>query len=413
MYVAPDGAANNSGATAASAIPLLNADQKAVAGDTVCLGAGTYSLPTTFSPVNSGTASAWITYTSYDGAVTINWTGPASSPGAVMFHMYSPTFPNGPSYMAFEGLTLNGQNNVQFGFFCQNGTHMRYIGNTIENMGEAGIGSSDCDYQVSDHNIIYHNGYNAGWSSGISYYASQWFDQYSGLHNVISNNIIAGSYDNSSNHTDGNGIIMDTGSGGFSASKASAPSTLIVNNVVYGNGGRCIETNYVANIWVVNNTCYDNMLDLTLGKQGEIYNYSTNTSYYINNIADSWNNEPPYVVLGANNTSLTFDNNLSFGGTLEGVSTTGFLTGNPVFINPPSYNATAGGQYATTISPTALGNGLDLQAGSPAIGAGIDPISLITNNTNLQTDISAYIYTDINGNPRPVGGPFTLGAYQN
>src|SRR2546429_2635178 len=34
-----------------------------------------------------------------------------------------------------------------------------------------------------------------------------------------------------------------------------------VNNVVYGNGGRCIEGNQVSNAWVVNNTCYINNLD--------------------------------------------------------------------------------------------------------------------------------------------------------
>src|SRR2546430_12722425 len=47
---------------------------------------------------------------------------------------------------------------------------------------------------------------------------------------IASNNIITGEYDGSSNHTDGNGIILDLGS--------NTPPALIINNVVYGNGDR-------------------------------------------------------------------------------------------------------------------------------------------------------------------------------
>jgi hypothetical protein len=54
---------------------------------------------------------------------------------------------------------------------------------------------------------------------------------------------------------------------------------------------------------------------------------------------------------------------------------------------------------------------LTLRSGSPAINAGIDPTTL-TTNSSLKSDMSAYIYTDINGNARPKGGAFTLGAYQ-
>jgi len=63
----------------------------------------------------------------------------------------------------------------------------------------------------SDHNLINHNGYLYGWTSAISYNNDQWFDNYSGFHNIVSNNIITGEFDGSSNHTDGNGIILDLG----------------------------------------------------------------------------------------------------------------------------------------------------------------------------------------------------------
>jgi len=329
-----------------------------------------------------------------------------------MFHMYSSNFPNGPSYIEFKGLTLDGQNIAETGFFCQGSHHLKYLNNTVKNMGSSGIASVFCDYQTADHNIVYHNGYDEGWSSGISFNSNQWFDTYDGIHNIVSNNIVAGSYDGSTNHTDGNGIIMDLSNKTYTASSVNTPSALILNNVVYGNGGTCIENFYVSNIWVVNNTCYDNVLDLTLGTSGNIENGTSKDSYYINNIVQSWGSNFSYQVEGTNTTGLIFRSNLAYGDPNRGTPTLGFITANPQFVSPPSYNATAGGQYANTISPTSLGNGLDLQSTSPAIGAGIDPLSLSGLNPDLQSDLSACIYTDINGNPRPKGGPFTIGAYQ-
>jgi hypothetical protein len=31
----------------------------------------------------------------------------------------------------------------------------------------------------------------------------------------------------------------------------------VINNVSYGNGGRCMQAYIVTNFWIVNNTCYD------------------------------------------------------------------------------------------------------------------------------------------------------------
>jgi len=329
-----------------------------------------------------------------------------------MFHMYAANFPDGPSYIEFKGLTLDGKNVAQDGFFCQGAHHLRYLHNTVENMGSAGIASVRCDYQTADHNMIYHNGYSVGWSSGISYNSSQWYDTYAGIHNFVSNNIVAGSYDGSTNHSDGNGIIMDLSNKTYTPSSANTPPALIVNNVVYGNGGRCIESFIVTNIWVVNNTCYDNDLDLTIGEAGEIVNNSANNNHYINNIVQSWDNEYPYTIVGQGDTGLTYSHNLAYGGASENPPPSGITTANPDFVSPPTYNPTAGGQYANTISPSQLGNGLQLQSTSPAIGAGIDPTTLTGSNSSLKSDMSSCVYSDINGNARPVGGAFTLGAYQ-
>ncbi len=91
-------------------------------------------------------------------------------------------------------------------------------------------------------------------------------DTYSGLHNVFANNIVTGQFDPTSGHTDGVGISLDL------VKTQTLGATLVVNNVVYGNGGRCIEINsgyfypndVFKNVIVANNTCYMNDLDLNL-----------------------------------------------------------------------------------------------------------------------------------------------------
>ena len=369
---------------------------------------GTYNISSTIYPNHSGNEGAWITYTAANGpgTVSIVWTGGTSSGGIFESNSSSLT---GPSYIVYENLTLNGQNGISAGLSCSGAHHLKYLNNTIENMGEAGIMAVHCDYIISDHNTVYHSGYNQGWSSAIDYAYLGAYDTYAGIHNVISNNIVAGEFDGSSYHTDGNGIILDDGG---DATPANTPASLIVNNVAYGNGGRCIEANTVSKAWVINNTCYANVLDLTLGKAGNLTNASSNTSVYVNNLVYSWGNEFSFNIFGSAITNLSFSNNMTYNGPNSGTPSSGFTTADPQFINPPTYNATAGGQYANTISPAALGDGLDLQSGSPAINAGIDPISLAGSNSELQSDLRAYIYTDIKGNSRPVGGPFTLGAYQ-
>jgi hypothetical protein len=71
----------------------------------------------------------------------------------------------------------------------------------------------------------------------------------------------------------------------------------------------------------------------------------------------------------------------------------------------------SGGQYATALIPSLLGNGLTLLPLSPARGKGIDPTTLPNLSAAIAADLKKYVYTDINGKPRPQGS-FDLGAYQ-
>jgi hypothetical protein len=249
-----------------------------------------------------------------------------------------------------------------------------------------------------------------GWTSGISFNSSQWFDSYNGFHNVISNNVVVGEYDSSSNHTDGNGIILDLSNGSYSASTANTPPALIINNVVYGNGGRCIHAFVVSNFWIVNNTCYKNNLDPTLGNAGSFSTNNSHDGYFINNISVAWEGNNSTYIQEGTNTNINYYADLSFGSSVSFAYSdpSQFIQVDPFFINPPSLS---GGQYATALAPSLLRDGLTLLAWSPARNKGIDPSTLPNLPAALVVDLKKYVYTDIHGKPRTQGS-FDLGAYQ-
>jgi len=403
LFASPSGNDSNSGSSASAPKTFHGAASASQPGSVVCLLAGTFNLGSTFFPPVSGTPSSWIVYKSYgNGTVNLVWT--AGATGQPMFKFGGGTFPSGAAYLEFRGLNLNGQNNALDGFFCQGGHHLRFMSNSINNTGGSGVGAVNCDYLTSDHNLINHNGYLYGWTSAISYNSAPWFDNYSGFHNIASNNIITGEYDGSSNHTDGNGIILDLGS--------NTPPALIINNVVYGNGGRCIQANSVTNFYIINNTCYKNNLDTSLGNVGSFTSQNSNNGYFINNITYAVaSNNPAYDQEGTNANVQYFadmyygaPNHFSYSNPAQ------LINADPLFLNPPSLSI---GAYSTSLAPSLLGTGLTLPATSPAYNRGIDPSTLSGLASAIVSDLKNYIYVDINGTARPQGGGSDLGAYQH
>jgi Right handed beta helix region len=418
VFASPTGNDANSGATATSPKTFNGAANATQPGSVVCLLGGTYNLSSSFVPPVNGTPSSWIVYKAYgDSPVTLLYTGAADA--SPMFRLGTGNFPTGPSYLEFRGLTLNGNGNAGDAFWCEGGHHLRFIGNTMINTGGSGVGTRDCDYLTTDHNVVYHNGYMPastpdpqwyGWTSGISYNSDQWFDNYQGFHNVISNNIVVGEYDSSTHHTDGNGIILDLSNGSYTASTANTPPALIINNVVYGNGGRCIHAFVVTNFWIVNNTCYKNNLDSTLGNAASLSTNNSQSGYFINNIAVAWDTGNPTYAEEGTNSNISFYSDLYFGSAVSFTpsSPPQFTQADPLFVNPPSLT---GGGYATALAPSQLGDGLTLTSASPARGKGIDPTTLPNLPAAILSDLKNYIYTDINGKAR-AGGAFDSGAYQ-
>jgi hypothetical protein len=414
LYASPAGNERNLGTSPSSPNTLLGAAKAAHPGSVVCLLGGTYNLAYTFYPPTGGSPSSWIVYKNYgDGAVNFVWTGGAI--GQPMFKFGDGKFPSGAAYLEFRGLHLDGQNNALDGFLCQGGHHLRFIGNTIDNTGGSGVGAVNCDYLTSDHNLINHNGYLYGWTSAISYNSSQWFDAYPGFHNIIANNIVAGEYDGSSHHTDGNGIILDLSNGTYDYSSANTPPALVLNNVVYGNGGHCIEAYTVTNFWIVNNTCYKNGLDTSVGAVGSITTNNAKDGYIVNNIAISWRGSSPSYDQQNENANIHYYANMYWGSrnNLRDFGSSQFIEADPQFQNPPRFDVKSERQYEKALPPLLLGKGLMLQPSSPALRKGVDPSALQVVPAAIVTDLRKYIYRDIRGNQRPERGPFDLGAYQH
>lgn len=387
-------------------------------GTTVYLLDGVYSVSSDMYMAVSGTAANPITYRSLNGsaAVTINYTG---GPTGNIFRVYDGTM----GYFVFRDMTFEGNNNANAAVKADNHGHHVTVRNCIvKNMASDGLTANDhADYISFLWNLIYHTGYNftvgSSWGSGITINhlgegLSGWYDSYPGFHSFIIGNIISASTDESFHHTDGNGIILDSG--------GNTPPCLIANNVVYGNGACGILNLDSSNTWVVNNTCYDNLLDDRVEVPFSGGQVAANQSTAINNV---WINNIGYTGPGANrysyallNSSVSsFHKNLYFGGITAGggisapdlANTAKFINADPLFVSPPTLNVN---DQASALAPWLLGTALELQAGSPCINAGVDPLGVAEITPDFATGLNQYIHTDINGVSR--GATYDLGAYE-
>jgi len=462
LYAAAYGGDTQPG-TLSQPISFFGAAQTATAGAVVCLLGGRYELRCTVYVQNGGTPSAWITFKNYgDGDVLMVWKGGLTCGDFPMIKLDSTRAgAQATGYVQFSGLTLDGQGTALDGFACVSNHDLRFSNNVITNTAGAGIQTVGCDYVAADHNILNHNGYlpqgaPAGFSgtSGISFHNNVCNDAYAGLHFVAASNIIVGEVDqpdgtDRTQAADGNGIIIDANLSCDSG--AVPPASLVVNNLIYGNGGRCIEANQVSNAWVVNNTCYINNLDpnVATGTAGSISSQNSSNSYFVNNISVSWRpTNPPYELLNGS-TNTNFFTNLSAGGpcffdaksTPPGSGTgtdfcafpnSGFLLADPQFANPPHFDGKTPGQYSTARPPSAgspfnapasacasstsacaVSSAFAIGANSSAMNVvGTDPTTLVPAGSAIWSDLGAWVYTDINGNPRD-SGKWDLGAYQH
>ena len=387
------GADKNAGTSAASAFATLQqAANKVQPGDTVEVESGTYTAPPGQYGImvtqTSGTASAPITFEAAPGAhPVIDNSG--SQAGIVVTSSYvtisgfeiegNSKSLNASSPQGFNTTDENGII-VQSGDSSHPTTHDVVENNVVHDEPLAGIRADEADDVSILNNTTYGN---ANWSNvGGSGISLGFLDNSGGptpaggYNNVIAGNV---SYDNrelvastgigSSTPTDGNGIIVDSNNNdGYTG------TTLVENNVAYGNGGTGMHATKSDNVTFLYNTAYGNNQTSAL-PEGQIAAMFGSNDVIENNIMDATGSATGVV----NNSygGTTYDYNLYYGGKV-GAQGAHDIVADPNFVSPGT------GNFA-------------LQSNSPAIG---------------HANPAFIAATDIAGAPRPSGAGSDIGAYQ-
>ena len=336
LYVSPTGSDSNNGSQAAPFATILAASQKATPGTTIHVAAGSYAGG--FTTTASGTSSAHISYVS----------GGAKILGANCDMAWW----NKGDYVDIKNFQVDGGGTGRIGLYGS-GSHCTFQGNVVHDMltdatayanaqasgnGGAGI-EMDAYYGGVDGSIIANTVYNIGPAGQSS-------------------SLVHGIYQ------------IETGT--------------VANNIVYNVVGVGITTWHGAhNINIINNTidgARDGGIYVGSGDGGS----STTTGDYFN-VENNIITNSKFGIYEGGTTGVhnRYANNLLYndGGVpirlQHGLIATGTITADPKFVNAAAHD-------------------YHLQAGSPAIGAG------------LATFAPA---TDFAGNPRPANA-IDLGAYQ-
>jgi hypothetical protein len=158
---------------------------------------------------------------------------------------------------------------------------------------------------------------------------------------------------------------------------------------VYGNGGRCIEAFVVTNFWIVNNTCYKNNLDATLGNAASLTTNNSKNGYFINNIAVAWDTANPTYSEEGTNATISDYGNLYYGSPLNFSpnASAQFVQADPLFVNPP---VLTGGQYATALAPAARFNGANDEPGNRRGNRPHDAAEPTRRNRQRSEDVRLY-----------------------
>lgn len=396
-YAAPNGGDDGAGLTVGGAVSLERTTEVARPGEVVCLLKGTYFESSPVGISESGRPGRPIVFTRAGGRAIVKWRG--GSPDAVI--QITPA----THHIVIRGLTVVGGNTgVRVKDYAH---HVQIVGNRIVRSGRTGIGAAQADHVKVLRNQIFHVGYGEGWGGGIGFNTQRRIGGGKGFHSVIAYNIISGTSDESHHHSDGNGIIIQHG--------GNTPRLLVTNNVIYHNGGRCIHSLNVRNVWVVNNTCYSNGLDPRVGA-GEFTNQNSYNIHLVNNLARAKGDRAPVKLSDGSRGVLR--GNVVWGG--EESVVPDYVLGNPRmlrvlrpgFIGPPSLRNVTGSRQRRALQPWRVGNLLALRAGAAPIGKGIDPRKTPGATPAIRRGLTRYALSAMAGVRRPQGGRFDVGAYE-
>lgn len=285
-YVSTTGNDNNPGTLDLPWRTPEKAGSRAQAGETVIFRGGIYYGQLT--PKNSGNPiDGWITFKAY----------PGEEPTIIHDAYWSRAINiNEVNFIEIKGLTAVAAGGNGPGIGIESAHHIKILNCVARDSATSGIATTKgIDYITIEGNRVYGNS-NIGQydGSGISIWnaGGPLYDNEPGYHIIIRNNLIYDNRNLTSNPTDGNGIILDNNDQGGTPDLQN-PKTLIANNVIFHNGGRCIHVLNSSNADIVHNTCYHNVETehILEGCNGEInlqrtYSYVSSININVfNNIA--------------------------------------------------------------------------------------------------------------------------------
>jgi parallel beta-helix repeat protein len=266
-YMAKTGKNTNAGTLDAPFATIDRFWEKCVPGDTLLIRGGIYLEHSTYI-WKSGSAGLPVTIKNYPGEVPVfdgnSIAKPSTAPTIFMYSDDGSWNKNKVSYFEYvtiEGLIIRNYRQSAFNLGCnytqtdrtQRISHLTIRNCVVDNIGQNGISVSMANHVLVENCMVSRTGYGMySWSSGINYY------NMTGRENIVRNCVSFHHIDVSPNHTDGNGFILDI----YPPELFDIGSGVILeNNLFFENGGAGVAITRTDNVYMTNNTLYENGKD--------------------------------------------------------------------------------------------------------------------------------------------------------
>ena len=405
-YVSSEiGSNNNAGTSQNAPLASLQAAANVVKpGDTVQVMNGTYTAPfyaDALDITTSGTATAPITFEAAPGQTPVidssgGWNAINIEASYIVVKGFTVVgdaanytlqsalagYSTGSSSLDGNGIGVNPGSGASLP------NHITIEDNTVYNEPGGGIYTEGADYVQILNNVVHNN---ANWSafgnSGISISNSANSDTQSGVHDIISGNLV---YDNAQlvptngagGITDGEGIILDTNPNYTS-------EMLVENNTVYGNGGPGVESFLTNGAVITGNTVYGNDTQSTQAQSvAEIFINQSNDTVTNNDTAN-----PNVVVPTISQGVLNPNDSVSLTGTAIAGSTVTVSDGGTSALGTTV--ASGNGSWSFTTLILAAGNpsftATDTISTGTSAASNTLSLTVPTNAANTQTPAAPVI----------------------
>lgn len=362
-----------------------------VAGECINVAPGTYKFSKSMIVAhggNSNTPTGYVVYRSIvpQAARIVAADGIMDTANGDMIMLWAP-------YVIFDGFEIDGAGLTSGHGIdgCANGGqpfniahHFMALNNVIHDVGGSGLSTCTADFVAWIHNVVYNtSGTNQWQTSGINVWQPKALaaETYQPTAADVVTFGITIAYNISHNngegpaipapHTDGNGIIIDTTLGSFECPTCGTPypgKILVLGNLSHSNGGSGIHVFLSKNVFVYNNTVYNNYRDpLNPGTaRGDLSNGGSENVVWYNNLAISVREAGPlgtnrpimsYPVNGKFEDSGIWKNNLAFGASVVSTPASHVDPGINLIGVDPELGNPAGGNFVPSATSPVIGVG--------------------------------------------------------